>query len=217
MCLLQLLQYKASKRTTMLNKNVVLTLYYLTGEKSSHMTSNTFGFSIQVAWKYRSPGKRKTQTPPSDCQREKRDSSLQRTRLHCSRVQWRRALHHCIQRFALHLVMYGCSCSAMETHSMKLFTHCSWAKLKASWSLEVCRDWLCRKLATSAHYVPQHLLTCSVYLRGLPLSSWVAVVPSRFLSFVYYVFLQQQTASLIKQHRPNFYIPWVSTYKQHSF
>ncbi|MCJ8738235.1 hypothetical protein PDJAM_G00033290 [Pangasius djambal] len=44
-------------------------------------------------------------TRPSDCQMEKRDSSLQRTRLHCSRVQWRRALHHCIRRFALHLVM----------------------------------------------------------------------------------------------------------------
>ncbi|CAI9534679.1 unnamed protein product, partial [Staurois parvus] len=31
--------------------------------------------------------------------------SLQRTCLHCSRVQWRRALHYGIQRFALHLVM----------------------------------------------------------------------------------------------------------------
>uniref|UniRef100_A0A3Q1BIK5 Uncharacterized protein n=1 Tax=Amphiprion ocellaris TaxID=80972 RepID=A0A3Q1BIK5_AMPOC len=46
--------------------------------------------------KYRSPGNWQTQTGPSDCQMEKRDWSLQRTCLHCSRVQWRRALHHCI-------------------------------------------------------------------------------------------------------------------------
>ncbi|XP_058230352.1 uncharacterized protein LOC131343021 isoform X2 [Hemibagrus wyckioides] len=62
--------------------------------------------------KNRSPGNRQTQTRPSDCQMEKRDSSLQRTRLHCSRVQWRRALHHCIRRFALHLVMYGLDAAA---------------------------------------------------------------------------------------------------------
>ncbi|CAI9553889.1 unnamed protein product [Staurois parvus] len=34
--------------------------------------------------KYRSPGNRQTQTSPSDCQTEKHDLSLQRTRLHCS-------------------------------------------------------------------------------------------------------------------------------------
>ncbi|CAI9610669.1 unnamed protein product [Staurois parvus] len=38
--------------------------------------------------KYRSPGNHQTQTCPSDCQTERCDSSLQRTRLHCSRVQW---------------------------------------------------------------------------------------------------------------------------------
>ncbi|CAI9533037.1 unnamed protein product [Staurois parvus] len=38
--------------------------------------------------KYRSPGNRQTQTCPSDGQT----------------VQWRRALHHGIRRFALHLV-----------------------------------------------------------------------------------------------------------------
>ncbi|CAI9559219.1 unnamed protein product, partial [Staurois parvus] len=36
---------------------------------------------------YRSPGNRQTQTRPLDCQTEKPDSSLQKTRLHCSRVQ----------------------------------------------------------------------------------------------------------------------------------
>jgi len=38
--------------------------------------------------KYCSPGNHQTQTHPSDCQMEKRDLSLQRMRLHCSRVQW---------------------------------------------------------------------------------------------------------------------------------
>ncbi|CAI9581818.1 unnamed protein product, partial [Staurois parvus] len=55
--------------------------------------------------KYRSPGNRQTQTRPFDCQIEKGDSSLQRIHLHCSRVQWWRALHHCIRCFAFHLVM----------------------------------------------------------------------------------------------------------------
>ena len=132
--------------------------------------------------KYRSPGNHQTQTHPSDCQMEKRDSSLQRTRLHCSRVQWRRALHHCIRRFALHLVhvWFGCSCSATETHSMKLSTRCSWANLKATWSLEVCSLWLYRKLATSTHYAPQDPSPRSVIIRGLPLCGWVAVIPNRF-------------------------------------
>ncbi|CAI9535290.1 unnamed protein product [Staurois parvus] len=39
--------------------------------------------------KYCSPGNHQTQTCPSDYKTENRDSSLQRTRLHCSRVQWR--------------------------------------------------------------------------------------------------------------------------------
>ncbi|CAI9568205.1 unnamed protein product [Staurois parvus] len=54
--------------------------------------------------KYRSPGNHQTQTRPLD-------SSLQRTCLHCSRVQWRSALHHCIQRFAVHLL--SCCCSQL--------------------------------------------------------------------------------------------------------
>ena len=86
--------------------------------------------------KYCSPGNRQTQTRPSDCQMEKRDSSLQRTRLHCSRVQWRHVLHHCIRCFTLHLVMYGLDAAArqpMETHSIPLLsTHCSRANLKAT-------------------------------------------------------------------------------------
>ncbi|CAI9543697.1 unnamed protein product [Staurois parvus] len=39
--------------------------------------------------KYRSSCNHLTQTHPSDCQTEKHDSSLQRTCLHCPRVQWR--------------------------------------------------------------------------------------------------------------------------------
>uniref|UniRef100_A0AAR2ITW4 non-specific serine/threonine protein kinase n=1 Tax=Pygocentrus nattereri TaxID=42514 RepID=A0AAR2ITW4_PYGNA len=61
--------------------------------------------------KYRSP----------DCQTEKIDSSLQRTRLHCSRVPWWRFTPlHSMLCIALGDVRLGCSCSAMETHSMKL-------------------------------------------------------------------------------------------------
>ena len=48
----------------------------------------------------RSPGIRQTHIHPSDCQMVKRDSSLKRTRLHCSRVQRRWNLHHTSQRLA---------------------------------------------------------------------------------------------------------------------
>uniref|UniRef100_A0A4W5MM73 Family with sequence similarity 180 member A n=1 Tax=Hucho hucho TaxID=62062 RepID=A0A4W5MM73_9TELE len=44
---------------------------------------------------------------PSDCQMVKRDSSLQRTRFYCSRVQWRQALHHSSRRLALRMVILG--------------------------------------------------------------------------------------------------------------
>ncbi|CAI9581413.1 unnamed protein product, partial [Staurois parvus] len=36
--------------------------------------------------KYRSPGNHQTQTCPSDCQTEKCDKPLQRTRFYCSRA-----------------------------------------------------------------------------------------------------------------------------------
>ena len=61
--------------------------------------------------KYRSPGDSQTQTHPSDCQMEK-PICHSRERLHCSRVQWRRAFHHCIQCVALHLLMYDLDVSA---------------------------------------------------------------------------------------------------------
>ncbi|CAI9619348.1 unnamed protein product, partial [Staurois parvus] len=64
-----------------------------------------FTLGTMQSGKHRSPGNRQTQTCLSDCQTENRDLALQRTCLHCSRVQWRRALHHCIRCFALLLVM----------------------------------------------------------------------------------------------------------------
>ncbi|CAI9567842.1 unnamed protein product [Staurois parvus] len=42
--------------------------------------------------KYCYPGNHQMQTCPLDFLSEKHDSLLQRTRIHCSRVQWRRAL-----------------------------------------------------------------------------------------------------------------------------
>ena len=43
---------------------------------------------------------------------------------------------------------HGCSCSVLETHSMKVSTHCSWVNLKATLSLEVYSDWSWRPLRT---------------------------------------------------------------------
>ncbi|CAI9558466.1 unnamed protein product, partial [Staurois parvus] len=61
-----------------------------------------------------------------------------RERLHCSRVPVVACFTplHVTVCIALDDVRLGCSCSAMETHSMKLSTHCC-ANLKATQSLEV--------------------------------------------------------------------------------
>uniref|UniRef100_A0A8K9UJV1 Phospholipid-transporting ATPase n=1 Tax=Oncorhynchus mykiss TaxID=8022 RepID=A0A8K9UJV1_ONCMY len=52
----------------------------------------------------------------------KRDSSLQITRFHCSRVRWRRALHHSSRTLGIAYgdLMRVCGCSATETHFTKL-------------------------------------------------------------------------------------------------
>ena len=42
----------------------------------------------------------------------KRDSSLQRTRFHCSRVQWRQSLYHSNRRLALLMVILGLCAAA---------------------------------------------------------------------------------------------------------
>ena len=40
------------------------------------------------------------------------DSSLQTTRFHCYRVQWRRTLHHSSRRLALHMMILGLCAAA---------------------------------------------------------------------------------------------------------
>lgn len=76
--------------------------------------------------KYCSPGNHQTQTRSSDYQMVKLGSSLQRTCLHCIALYWA-----CFTPLHLMLcitpsdVWCGCSCSAMETHSIQLSTHCS--------------------------------------------------------------------------------------------
>ena len=57
-----------------------------------------------------SHGIRQTQISPSNCQMVWCDSSLQRMRFRCSRVQWRRALHHSHLRLVLRIVIL-CLCA----------------------------------------------------------------------------------------------------------
>ncbi|CAI9619175.1 unnamed protein product, partial [Staurois parvus] len=86
-----------------------------------------FTLGTMQSGKYHSPCNFQTQTRPLDWQTEKRDSSFQKTRIYCSRVQWRFALHCtcgdllCI---ALGDVSFQCSWSAMKTDSIELSTHC---------------------------------------------------------------------------------------------
>ncbi|CAI9588545.1 unnamed protein product [Staurois parvus] len=55
--------------------------------------------------KYRSPGNRQTQKHLSDCQTERHDWSLQRTCLHCSRVQWPLASTVAVVPSCFHIVI----------------------------------------------------------------------------------------------------------------
>lgn len=80
--------------------------------------------------------------PNSDSQMENHDSPLQRTRFHCSRVQrWLYALYHRIRRFALHSVMYVLEAAAGPWKPIP-WSSVRTVLLKATWSLEVCSDWL---------------------------------------------------------------------------
>lgn len=78
-------------------------------------------------------------------------------------------------------VWLACSCLAMKTHCMM---HCSSVNLKATWSLEVCGDWLCRKLATSSHYAPQDALTSHCHFSGST-TSWPSCHHSQTLPCSY--------------------------------
>ena len=123
---------------------------------------------------YCSPGNRQTQSRPSDCQMEKRDSSLQRTE--------NRALHHCIRCFALYLLIYALDAAAWPWKPISLsFLRTA---LELIWRPhEVCRSVAidsaesCRPLHTMhlSIYWPHSVIFC-----GIPLCGWVAVVPNHF-------------------------------------
>ncbi|CAI9569772.1 unnamed protein product [Staurois parvus] len=74
----------------------------------------------------------------------------------------------------------GCSCSAMETHSMKLCTHCCCANLKRS--LKVFS--YCRQLVTSANCALQRALTLLCHFTW-PTTSWLSFCCSQLLPLCY--------------------------------
>ena len=158
-------------------------------EKQPHNTiippPLNFTFGTIQSDKYLSAGNCQTQTRPSDYQMEKHDSSLQWSRLHRSIVKWRCALHRCIRRFALHLLMYGVDAAARP------WKHIPWSSLstvleliwgpRGDWRSVVIDSteslWPLRTMRLSIHW-PR-----SIILRGLPLCGKVAVIPNR-LHFV---------------------------------
>ena len=131
--------------------------------------------------KHRSRGNLQTQTCPSDCQMEKCDSSLHKMRLHCSGVQWRCALHHCMQHFALLLLMYGLDEAATP---WKLIPWSSpHTDLDLIW--RPYEDWRCVAIDSAESYRPLRTMRLSIgwphsiILCGLPPRGWDAVVPNR--------------------------------------
>ncbi|KAB5559430.1 hypothetical protein PHYPO_G00028930 [Pangasianodon hypophthalmus] len=97
--------------------------------------------ALCVSGRWCSSGIHQTQIHPSDCQIAKRDSSLQGTCFHCSRIQ-----QCCFTPLQLTLdivhsdLRLGCSCSAMETHFMKLLIHSSCVDVASRGSLELCSE-----------------------------------------------------------------------------
>ena len=86
----------------------------------------------------------------------KLDSSLQRKPFHCSRVQWRRALHHSGQHLAMHMVILGLCAAARPWKPI------SWSSLFLS----------------AVRFSTRR--SRSVSLCVLPLCSWAVVAPRRF-------------------------------------
>ena len=134
-----------------------------------------------------SPGNRQTQTCSSDCQMEKHDSSLQRTRLHCSRVEWWRALRHCIRRFALHLVMYGLDAAArpwkpIPRSSLRAVLELIWRphEVWRSVAIDSAENWQ----PYYAHYAPQHPLTPLCHFTWLT-TLWLSCCCSQSLPLCY--------------------------------
>ncbi|CAI9582870.1 unnamed protein product [Staurois parvus] len=71
----------------------------------------------------------------------------------------------------------------METHSMKLPTHCC-TNLKATQGLEVFSYKLCRRLGTFAHCALQHALTLLCHFTW-PTTSRLSFCCSQFLPLCY--------------------------------
>ena len=110
--------------------------------------------------------------------------------LHCSRVQWRRALHHFIRRFA----MYGLNAAARPWKPVP------WSSLRAVleliWPHEV---WRSVAIDSAESWRPQRTMHLSIHwprsviLRGLPLGGQVAVVPNHF----HFVIIPQLTVEYL--------------------
>jgi hypothetical protein len=90
---------------------------------------------------------------------------------HCSRVQWRRALHQSSRRLALLMVILGltCGCSVIDTHFMKLPTNTYCAELlpEAVWNSMVSVATEERRFLHGTHLSTRQ--SRSVSLCGLPL------------------------------------------------
>ena len=117
--------------------------------------------------KYRSPGNRQIWTRPSD------GEARFITPENASALESSGGLLYTTASDALRCTcwcMFGCSCSAMETHSMKLSTDCSWANQKPhevwkSVAIDFAESWQPLRTMRLSIRWPR-----SIILRGLPLS-----------------------------------------------
>ena len=139
---------QSSSSTPILTKHFYMDLALCTGALSCRKRERAFSKLFPQSWKHRIVlhqtlqlavcilagsfllASAKSQIRPSDCQMVKRDSSLQRIRFHCSRVQWWRALQHSSWHLAfLSLGTYLClylSNVCCYCHLGTVFNPCRW-------------------------------------------------------------------------------------------
>ena len=127
--------------------------------------------------KYNSPGNRQNHTRPSDRSAIRHSRERVSTALESSG-----GVRYITASDALHCTCWCMAWKQQLGHGNPfyeaLYTHCSWADLKATWSLEVCSDWLCRKLATSLLTLLRHFTW--------PTTLWLSCCRSQSLPLCYY-------------------------------
>jgi hypothetical protein len=163
--------------------------------------------SVKISFHWNcSPGIRQTQIRLSDCQMVECDSSLQRTRFHCSRVQWWQALHHSSLRLALHTVILGLCAAARPWKPISWSSRQNSSCAEAVWNSVMSFASEDRRFLQAMRFSTRR--SCSVSLCGLPLRSWAVVAPRSFHFTITALTVDQGVSSRAEIWQTDFLESW---------